>query len=148
MGFDIVPVDPRRSMDLYLELAFIMTAKTLLSRELCGQALPLRVELMFEDYMRLAGIVLNFPELSFQKSSTNLRQFARALQNRELLVLNDGTEGDLPAQIPGMVVLRVCHNFIDDMYPDEVVFGAFGTAQSVGSGADPPGVEDRYHSVD
>lgn len=109
-------------MDLALELTFVLATKTLLSAD-CGVARPpLRIDRVFEKYMRLAGILLGLPELDFQQSSRSLRQFAKAMEKQGYLELNTAEEAALAGEIPGMVVMKFFHNNIDDVYPDSTIF--------------------------
>lgn len=120
-------------MDLALELTFVLATKTLLSAD-CGVARPpLRIDRVFEKYMRLAGILLGLPELDFQLSSRSLRQFAKALEQQGYLELNTAEEAALAGEIPGMVVMKFFHNNIDDVYPDSTIFDV-GDADEVAEG--------------
>jgi hypothetical protein len=113
-------------MDLALELSFVFATKTLLSVELSADLLPMRLDIVFEKYMRLAGILLNEPALNFQKSSWSLRQFAKAMQKKGFLELNTSLEDELFGETAGLVVKQIYHCNIDEIYPESSVFSVIG----------------------
>lgn len=124
----IVVIDPRPAMDLTLELTFVLAAKTVLSEEWCLTSLPMRFDLIFEKYMRLAALVLDAPELDFAQSSRSFRQFAKVLERNRFVTLNTGREGELAGETPGLVVIKINHSAIDDIYPDNSVFAVVAAA--------------------
>jgi hypothetical protein len=138
---EIVVVDSRKAMDLTLELTFVLATKTLLSANFCPVLLPLRFDVIFEKHMRFAGLLMDVPELDFQKSSRSLRQFAKAMEKNGFLVLNTGAETDeeLRGAISGLVVTALRHSNIDDIYPDSSVFAIVGVRDDVERGVPTEG---------
>jgi len=76
------------------------------------QELPLRFDTIFEGYMKLAALLLDAPPLDFTESSYSLREFAKMMQKSGFISLS-----------AGLMVTKIHHSNIDDVYPDATVFG-------------------------
>jgi len=113
-------------MDLNLELSFVLVVKTILTTEACPALLPMRIDDMFEGYIRFAALLLKLPELDFRQSSYNIRQFAKALEKKGFVGLNTKEDADVVEDPVGLVVMKIRHSIIDDIYMDSSVFSVLG----------------------
>eukprot|EP00931_Biecheleriopsis_adriatica_P041054 TRINITY_DN23508_c0_g1_i1.p1 TRINITY_DN23508_c0_g1~~TRINITY_DN23508_c0_g1_i1.p1 ORF type:complete len:113 (+),score=21.28 TRINITY_DN23508_c0_g1_i1:73-411(+) len=106
MATELALADTRLVADLTLELSFVLTAKTLLSEGRGSLKLPLRFDVIFEEYMKLAGLLLD-TTLDFSQSSRSMREFAKVMQKNGFITLD-----------AGLNVTAIHHSIIDDIYPE------------------------------
>merc|ERR1712129_126917 len=90
MSMELMLTDTQVVADLTLELAFVLTTKTLLSEERHSTELPLRFDIIFEEYMKLAVLLLDTPPLDFTRSSYSLREFAKLMEKNGFISLDVG----------------------------------------------------------
>jgi len=115
MAMDLVLADTRLVADLTLELSFVLTTKTLLSEGRDSFHLPLRFNVIFEEYMKLAGLLLD-AAVDFSQSSRSMREFAKMMHKNGFISLD-----------PGLNVTAIHHSIIDNIYPDSTIFGGIIT---------------------
>lgn len=111
MATGLVLADTRLVADLTLELSLVLATKTLLSEGRDSFHLPLRFDIIFEEYMRLAGLLMD-AGLDFSQSSHSMRDFAKIMHKKGFISLD-----------AGLNVMEIHHSIIEDIYPDSTIFG-------------------------